>query len=207
MKFTKSKLLKLKPCADGLDYAASLNFNFARIYNECERGDWLIWWLRKSVDLDKPKAVKLAIICAQHVLKIFEKKYPNDNRPRKAIEAAIQFLKNPADHNRTAADGADAAYVCTVAVASSYADAYAGAAADAAGAASSAAYAAAASAAADAHAAACAAAAASAAAGAAAAYAGYNPDAAADAAYAAAKLKERKWQADQIRKIIPNPFK
>ena len=43
MKFTKKSLLKHSPCADGLAFAGTLNFDFARIYAECDRGNWLIW--------------------------------------------------------------------------------------------------------------------------------------------------------------------
>ena len=185
MKFTKSKLLAYNPCADGLAYAESLNFNFARIYDECERGDWLIWLLRKSGNLDKSKSIKLAIICAKHVLKIFENKYPNDKRPRKAIEAALEWLKNPSENNRLAASAAYADAAASAADAAAYAAAYA---ADAA--AYAAAYASDAASAADA----------------AAAYAA-DAASAADAYAYATRLKERKWQADQIRKIISNPFK
>ena len=143
-KFTKEQLMEHLPCSGGLAFAKSLKFDFAKIYDECDRGEWLIWLLRKSGNLDKPKAVELAIVCAQHVLEIFEKKYPDDKRPRKAIEALLEWLKHPTEANRKSAAGA----------------------ADAA---------------------------------AAAAYA---------AAYAAdAKASERKWQADKIRELIPNPFK
>ena len=37
---------------------------------------------------DGDLARKLSIFCAEHVLPIFEAKYPDDDRPRKAIEAA-----------------------------------------------------------------------------------------------------------------------
>ena len=37
---------------------------------------------------DRQLSVDLAIFCAERVLPIFEAKYPNDDRPRKAIEAA-----------------------------------------------------------------------------------------------------------------------
>ena len=44
-----------------------------------------------------------AIYCAEAVLHIFEEKYPNDNRPRKAIEAAKEYLKHPTEENKQAA--------------------------------------------------------------------------------------------------------
>ena len=48
--------------------------------------------------------VLFAVLCAEVVLALFENRYPNDDRPRKAIEAAREYLKNP-----TAAYAADAA--------------------------------------------------------------------------------------------------
>ena len=192
MKFTKEKLLSHSPCADGLSFAESLKFDFAKIYDTCDRGDWLIWLLRKSGNLDKLKAVELAIACAQRVLEIFEKKYPDDKRPRKAIEAALEWLKNPTENNRKSAAAAAAtpptppppppptppppppptpphAAAARRRLRHRRLRRHAAAAA-------------------------------------------YAADAA-DAAYAAAayatasKLKERKWQSEKIREIIPNPFK
>ena len=55
--------------------------------------------------------VLFAIFCAESVLDLFEKKYPNDDRPRKAIEATKEYLKNPIEKNAAhAAAYAYAAY-------------------------------------------------------------------------------------------------
>jgi hypothetical protein len=190
-KFTKEKLLSLNPCTDGLLFAKENNFDFTVIYDKCERGDWLIWLLRKSGNMDKPQVVAVAIACAEHVLETFEKKYPDDKRPRKAIDAAKAWLQDPTEENRSNAfDAHAAAYAAAHAaarVAAAYATTYT--AAYAAYAAYAAAYTAAYAARpanADAYTAAADVAA---------------VDAAADA-YA-----ERKWQADKIRELIPNPFK
>lgn len=43
------------------------------------------------------------------MIDIFEKGHPNDDRPRKAIEAAKEWLKNPTEENRKAAEAAWAA--------------------------------------------------------------------------------------------------
>ena len=45
----------------------------------------------------KEESVKLAIFAAELVIDIYEKKYPNDDRPRKAIEAAKGWLENPSE--------------------------------------------------------------------------------------------------------------
>ncbi len=194
-KFNENWLLKESPCSDGLAFARQCNFDFAKIYDICERGDWLIWLLRRTKNISKSQSVEIAITCAEHVILIYEKKYPNNKAPRNAINAAKKWLKDAyAAYAAAYAADAAAAYAAAAADAAAYA-------ADAA-----AAYAAAADAAAYA-----ADAAAAYAADAAAAYAAAAADAAAyaAAAYAAAtdaRLTERKWQANQIRKIVPNPF-
>jgi hypothetical protein len=67
--------------------------------------------------------VQFAILCADAVLSFYESKYPEDKRPRKAIEAAKKYLKKPS---------ARAAYAAAHAAAYAAADAAAYAAADAA---------------------------------------------------------------------------
>jgi|SRR3989338_1718278 len=42
-----------------------------------EHGAWVLW----------------AVLCAEHVLPYFEKKCPNDDRPRKAIEEARRWVR------------------------------------------------------------------------------------------------------------------
>ena len=62
--------------------------------------------------------VAFAILCAEAVLGIYEKKYPQNNVPRKAIEAAKAYLSNPSAH---AADAAYAAYAADAAAHAAYA--------------------------------------------------------------------------------------
>ncbi len=71
----------------------------------------------KAYKWDKTTSVKLAIYAAEQVISIYEKEYPDDKRPRRAIQAAKKYLKNPtaaraayaADAAAYAADAADAA--------------------------------------------------------------------------------------------------
>ena len=60
----------------------------------------------KAYKWTKRDSVELAIFAAEKVLKIYEDKYPNDDRPRKAIESAKEWLKNPTEENRIAAEAA-----------------------------------------------------------------------------------------------------
>ena len=57
----------------------------------------------------KKDSILLAIFAARLVLKNFEKEFPNDDRPRKAIEAAEAYAKNPTKKNREAAKTAESA--------------------------------------------------------------------------------------------------
>ena len=86
--------------------------------------------------------VKLAIYSAELVLPIFEKKYPKDNRPKLAVEAAKKCLASNTIENRIYAavyasnadaaasayasafvDAADAAYAAAAAYAYAFVDA------------------------------------------------------------------------------------
>jgi hypothetical protein len=76
-----------------------------------DRADWLLWTLKRTTDSPKIFYVRCAILCAEEVIGIYEKKYPDDKRPRLAIEAAIAYANNPSEENRiAAANAANAAY-------------------------------------------------------------------------------------------------
>ena len=193
MKMTHDGLVDMRACGEAVEYCRKHD-TLHQAWENCERADWMIWFLRRKSLLDKPTAVKFAILCANRVIGMFERKYPDDKRPRLAIEVAQRYLDDPTEENRLGARAADAAYAAAAAAyAAAYADAAAYAAAYAAYAADAAAYAAADAADAAAYAADAAA---------------YAADAAAYAAAAAdaARSSERKWQADELRKLVPNPF-
>jgi hypothetical protein len=61
------------------------------------------WWLVKKCDLTLNQKRQFAVYCAEYVLPIFEKEYPKDDRPRKAIEAAKKVIDNDSLENRSAA--------------------------------------------------------------------------------------------------------
>ena len=48
----------------------------------------VIWALRATLEDSKEFSQKFAIACAEHVLPIFEKEFPEDKRPRLVLEAA-----------------------------------------------------------------------------------------------------------------------
>jgi len=69
--------------------------------------DWADWLITRLMDYHQ--AVRYAVFSAEQVLDIFEKKYPNDNRARQAIEAARMCIDNPSEENKKRArEAADA---------------------------------------------------------------------------------------------------
>ena len=101
-----------RACKDGIDFAMQYS-TLAEVWDKCPRGDWMIWMLRKRGDVPLPMLIRLACACAEHVLEIYERKHPGDNRPRDAIVATMEFANNPAA--AAAADAADYAYAAAAA--------------------------------------------------------------------------------------------
>ena len=66
--------------------------------------------LSLAKNLDKPLSVFLAVQFAEKALPIWEGKYPDDIRPRRAIEAAREWLDDPSDANQSDIADARAAY-------------------------------------------------------------------------------------------------
>jgi hypothetical protein len=134
---TDAWIEKYKPCQSALDWWNKKEKDSLTILNQLiddKKYNWADWMITRI--MHKHEYVAYAIFAAEQVIHIYEKKYPNDDKPRKAIEAAKRYLKNPTIKNK------DAAYAAAYAA---YAAAYAASAA--AYAASAAAYAAAAAAA------------------------------------------------------------
>lgn len=92
--------------------------------------DWANWLIVRCMGYKQ--YIAYAIYAARQVLDIFEAEYPDDNRPRKAIEAAEKYLKNPQSKNRKVAEtgvkATDAAAYASITAAPAYAAYTAGAA-------------------------------------------------------------------------------
>jgi len=85
-----------------------------------------------SLNPDKRLAVTIAVFFAEDVLPIWEAEFPENMRPRKAIEAAKEWLANPCQETVDAANAAYADNAATTAAnaaatAAAYAAAYAAA--------------------------------------------------------------------------------
>ena len=115
-KWTDKLLKSFNPCADGYDwYIANCRdktedtVEIINMLIAAEKLDWAAWTMARALS-DKNK-IRYAIYAAEQILGIFEEKYPNDKRPRLAIDAAKEYLKNPCELTKDAVkEAANAAY-------------------------------------------------------------------------------------------------
>ena len=74
--------------------------------SQSDKEVWQEMKIIKAYKWTKKDSVALAIYSAELVIKNYEKLYPDDKRPRLAIEAAKKVLKNDSEENRSAAESA-----------------------------------------------------------------------------------------------------
>jgi rifampin ADP-ribosylating transferase len=122
-------------CNDGMKWVTKNGLigleckDFMHKLIENEKYEWGNWLITRV--LSKIGNVKYAIFAAEQVLEIYEKQYPDDKRPRKAIEAAKKYIENPSA-DAAARSAAARSAAARSAAARSAADAAARSAADAA---------------------------------------------------------------------------
>ena len=153
MLITKEWLKSKSACTDGYEWSLKQNgfdkgietVKFLNLLVKNDHWNWANWVIVKV--MTRPQYLQYAIFAAEQVITIYEKKYPNNDKPRKAIEAAKKVLENDTKENRAdaaaaadaaawadyAADAADAAYAAAAAAYAAAAAAYAAAADAAAG--------------------------------------------------------------------------
>jgi hypothetical protein len=105
MKITREFLKEKRACSDGFkwwcDNCEGLS-DVDQIKKLAEhRFSWANWLIVRIMSYEQ--YVSYAIFAAEQVIGIYEKKYPEDKRPRKAIEAAKECLKDPSGKNKKAA--------------------------------------------------------------------------------------------------------
>ncbi len=66
--------------------------------------DWASWTIVRVMSYKQ--YIGYAVYAAEQVIDIYEKKYPKDDRPRKAIEAAKKCIDNSSKENKAAAHAA-----------------------------------------------------------------------------------------------------
>jgi hypothetical protein len=111
VKITKEWLNGKRACKEGFDWwekhaEANVKKLALRLVKE-NHFDWANWMLTRI--FDKTQNIKYAIFAAEQVIGIYEKDYPKDDRPRKAIEAAKDYLKKSNANAAKAAKAAKAA--------------------------------------------------------------------------------------------------
>ena len=112
MNLTKEWLKEKGACSNGYKWACEniLGLEPKDVIEkliEAGKLQWGNWYITRI--MTHTELVKYAVFAAEQVIEIFEKKHPNDKRPRAAIEAAKKYIENPTEENRAAAYAAGAA--------------------------------------------------------------------------------------------------
>ena len=93
------ELIQLRACGEAVEWAKNYD-SFASAWKECERGDWMLWLCgTKKGKKGWPSQEEIVLVecdCAELVLPIYEKQYPNDSRIRDCIETTRQWAKGEA---------------------------------------------------------------------------------------------------------------
>jgi len=113
MNITQQQLKDWSACTDGYKWACGILKDkpmeakkFIKITAD-HRMDWANWVIVRVMDYDQ--YVSYAVYAAEQVIDIYEKKYPNDKRPRNAIEAAKKCIGLKGAAARDAAGAAEVA--------------------------------------------------------------------------------------------------
>jgi len=141
MRITQKWIDKHQPCKEAIewwDHRWSDSFKILDNLIQEDKFSWANWFVVRL--MNHKQKIRYAIYDAEQVIDIYEKKYPDDKRPRQAIKAAKNYLKNPSKKNKDAANAA--AHAANATAYAAYAAVYAVYAANAANAAAYAAYAA-----------------------------------------------------------------
>ena len=115
-------LRRIGACSEAREWAKGKDF--AQVWEQCERGDWLLWLCGRMSDKDgwptRQQVVLAACDCAETALKYVK---AGEDRPRKAIETARLWAEGKAtiQEVRTAADAAYAYAAADAAYAAAYA--------------------------------------------------------------------------------------
>ena len=108
MKITKEWLREQNACSNGVNWFLTYKFtspiSITKALIKDARFQWAAWLLTHLFSLKQN--VLFSCFSAKTSLKYFEQKYPNDKRPRLAIETAMKWAKCPTEENRSAARSA-----------------------------------------------------------------------------------------------------
>ena len=105
MKINRKWLEKFNACTDGKEwYLTNCPENPSEGIKGLMKGDKYDWanWLIVRI-MNYKQYVSYAIFAAEQVIDIYEKQYPDDKRPREAMEAAKKCIDIPSKKNKQAA--------------------------------------------------------------------------------------------------------
>ena len=93
MKHWSNYFAKRDACKDAL-VGVEKYPTFQSWWDDCQRADWMLWGYSRlnPVPIEFWKSV---VMCARSVLPNFESVFPDDNRPRKAIETRERWILDP----------------------------------------------------------------------------------------------------------------
>ena len=102
-KITIEWLVEKNACQDGLDWFAKQGkevepIPLLNLLIKKKKLDWANWLIVRVMEYKQ--YVSYAVFAAELVIDIFEKEFPDDKRPRTAIEAAKKCIENPNDENK-----------------------------------------------------------------------------------------------------------
>ena len=116
-------LRKIGACAEACEWAKGKSL--AGAWEQCERGDWLLWLCGRMVDTEgwptRKELVLAACACAETALKYVK---AGEDRPRIAIETARKLVRGEATFQEVRDAAAAAAYAAYAAAAAAAAAAY-----------------------------------------------------------------------------------
>jgi hypothetical protein len=107
MKITLKKLKELNACQEARDAFSGKWGNsvdsvvLLKSLRDRDNFEWANWLIKRI--MNRKRYLAYAIFSAEQVLDIYEKKYPDNNQPRLAMEAAKEVLKKDTAKNRAAA--------------------------------------------------------------------------------------------------------
>jgi hypothetical protein len=112
-KLTEKWLIKNDACQEAVEQwkDEGCEPDLIKVLNRCielKKYDWGNWLIVRQMTYKQ--YVSYAVFAAKQVIDIYEKKYPDDKRPRQAIDAAKACIKNPSAKNKAAARAAWAAW-------------------------------------------------------------------------------------------------
>ena len=120
MKITEDFLQQKSACGEGVKWFINQKETedikvVAKLIKE-DSLDWANWLIARCMKYKQ--YVSYAVFAAEQVIDIYEKKYPDNKAPRKAIEAAKKCIETPSKANKKAAHAAaNAAYAAAYAAA------------------------------------------------------------------------------------------